>query len=88
MAWAGLARQLAPARAVLVWVTVPPDVALARRRQRNLPRDRSAGQLGVPVSTADPVVKFVAASGAVEAVGEARRVANLIDTPADAAPEA
>jgi predicted kinase len=88
VAWAGLARQLAPARVVLVWVTVPPDVALARRRQRNLPRDRTAGELGVPVSSADPVVEFVAASGGLEAGGEARRVAKLIDAMADAAPEA
>jgi predicted kinase len=87
-AWAGLVRQLAPARVVLVWVTVPPELALARRVQRNLPRDRTAGQLPPPMSTPEPAVEFVAASGAVEAGGEARRVASLIDASADARSEA
>ncbi len=76
-AWSELSRQLSPARVVLVWVTVPPAVALARRQQRNLPRDRSARVVATPARTLLPVVDFLPASGEVEPFGEARRIAHL-----------
>jgi hypothetical protein len=73
-AWSELARQLSPARVMLVWVTVPPDVAVARRLARNLPRDRSALQRPTITPSPVPVVDFVAVSGAAEVAAEARRV--------------
>ncbi len=76
-AWAELSRQLSPARVLLVWVTVPPEVALARRVQRNLPRDRSAGLVAKARPTPIPVIEFLPASGAAEPFGEARRIAAL-----------
>ena len=76
-AWAELARQLSPARATLVWVTVPPEVALARRLQRNLPRDRSAQLVSAPPPAPTPVIDFLSASGSAEPLGEARRIADL-----------
>jgi hypothetical protein len=73
-AWAELARQLEPSVVHLIWVTVPPEVALARRQQRNLVRDRSAVGVGVPAPTPAPVVAHLAASGSVAAAIEAARI--------------
>ena len=77
-AWAALVRQFQPTPVHLVWVTVPPEVALARRINRNLARDRKAqGQQALP-SVPDPVVPFLAADGAAEPRAEARRVLGLV----------
>lgn len=73
-AWAELARQLEPSVVHLIWVTVPPEVAMARRQQRNLARDRSAVGVGVPAPTPAPVVAHLAASGSVAAAIEAARI--------------
>ncbi len=79
-AYAQLAKQLAPARVQLVWVTVPPEVALARRRRRNLARDAAARD-AQPVPATPPVVDHVAASGAAEPRGESIRVLRFILDP-------
>jgi predicted kinase len=60
-------------RTELVWVTVPPEVAWARRQQRGLPRDVAAA--GPAAALPEPVVPHVAADGAAEPDGEAARVA-------------
>lgn len=75
-AWRVLTTQLAPARVVLVWVTVPPEVAHQRRVRRNLPRDRSAGQ-AVTMVAAPPVLDHLPADGAADAQSEARRLVAL-----------
>ncbi len=77
-AWAELTRQLQPSVVHLIWVTVPPEVALARRLQRNLARDRSAVGAQVPPPTPAPVVPHLAASGSVDAPPEAERILRLI----------
>ncbi|WP_196073322.1 AAA family ATPase [Nakamurella alba] len=74
--WLALAAQLAPARVVLVWVTVPPEVAWERRQRRNLARDRAATSPPPPLP--EPAVAFVAADGALDGMVEAARVAALI----------
>ena len=76
-AWSRLVRQLKPAWVQLIWVTVPPEVALARRIRRNLARDRTAAGNGTPPAPALPVVPFVSASGATDPKLEAVRVARL-----------
>jgi predicted kinase len=73
-AWSEVVRQLRPAHVTLVWVTVPPDVALARRVQRNLPRDRSAQRGAAPTQAGQPVIDFLPASGAADPDAEARSV--------------
>ncbi len=83
-AWSGLVRQLKPAQVHLIWVTVPPEVALARRIRRNLARDRTAVGNGTPPAPAVPVVPFVAASGAIDPAAEAVRVARLTAYPSHA----
>jgi sugar-phosphatase len=77
-AWLELSRQLAPARVHLIWVTVPPEVALARRIRRNLARDASAATAELPMTTPTPVVDHVPASGTAEPQGEAARLARLV----------
>lgn len=79
-AWAELARQLNPARAVLVWVTVSAEQALARRIRRNLPRDRTAG-VAAPAPALRPAVAHVAASGAADPAQEAVRIARATGHP-------
>jgi predicted kinase len=76
-AWAELVRQLVPAQVHLIWVTVPPEVALARRVHRNLARDRSALAGGVPRTPATPVVEYLPASGSADPEAEALRIARL-----------
>ncbi len=77
-AWSELAGGLSPARVVLVWVTVPAEVALARRVHRDTPRDRAARLDPAPPRPAPlPAVDFLPASGAAEPFGEARRIAAL-----------
>ncbi|GGM10983.1 hypothetical protein GCM10011594_33650 [Nakamurella endophytica] len=76
-AFDALAAQLSPARVLLVWVTVPPEVALARRLRRNLPRDRAADLSAVPAATEQvppPAVPHLAADGAAESGAEAARL--------------
>ncbi|MET3807456.1 putative kinase [Nakamurella sp. UYEF19] len=85
--WAELVRQLSPAPVHLVWVTVPPEVAVARRRRRNLARDRAAALDAVPVATPDPVVPHVAASGSADPEFEGFRVLELLRSQPPAAPE-
>lgn len=77
-AWLELSRQLAPAQVRLIWVTVPPEVALARRIRRTLARDAVAGNSGVPQPAPVPVVDHLAASGSAEPQGEASRIARLV----------
>lgn len=79
LAWAELTRQLHPSVVHLIWVTVPADVALARRRQRNLARDRSAVGPDVPAPTPAPVVAHLGASGAADGQSEALRIVRLIE---------
>ena len=78
-AWSLLADQVGDAHVRLVWVTVPPEVALARRIARNLARDRTAG--AVPPPTPAPVVEYIEASGSADPALEAARVAALIGRP-------
>jgi hypothetical protein len=62
----------------LIWVTVPPEVALARRIRRNLARDAVAvGSVPLPPAPA-PVVEHLAASGSAEPQSEAIRIARLV----------
>jgi len=77
-AWLQLTRQLAPAQVCLIWVTVPPEVALARRIRRNLARDAAAGTAAVPAPAPDPVVEHLSASGSAEPQGEAARIARVV----------
>lgn len=77
-AWLELTRQLAPAQVRLIWVTVPPEVALARRIRRNLARDTLAGTVGSGPPAPTPVVDHLAASGSAEPQGEAGRLARLV----------
>ena len=84
-AWAHLTRQFAPARVALIWVTVPPEVALARRRRRNLARDVAAGSAAPPRPAAPPVVEHLVASGAAEPGREAARIVRLMRRPTPAA---
>ena len=77
-AWAALTRQLAPARVRLIWVTVPPEVALSRRIRRNLSRDVEAVSGQAPPPAPTPVVDHLSASGAAEPQGEAARIARLV----------
>lgn len=77
-AWDELTRQLQPSVVRLIWMTVPPEVALARRRERNLARDRSAAGAQVPPPAPAPVVSHLAASGSLDAPAEARRIVRLI----------
>jgi predicted kinase len=76
-AWSELVRQLQPAQVTLVWVTVPPEVALARRVQRNLPRDRTAHLIATPQQARSPVVDFFPASGVADPHAEAGSIAAL-----------
>ncbi len=85
--WATLVRQLTPAFVNLIWVTVPPEVALARRQRRNLARDRSAALAAAPTAWSAPVVDHLAASGSAEPLPEARRLARLTGHPVSAWPE-
>lgn len=77
-AWLELTRQLTPALVRLIWVTVPPEVALARRIRRNLARDAGAGNAAVPQPAPGPVVDHVVASGSAEPQGEASRILRLV----------
>ncbi len=88
-AWLELTRQLVPAQVRLIWVTVPPEVALARRIRRNLARDAAAAGSAAPEPSLVPVVDHLSASGSAEPQGEATRIARLVreravppDTPA------
>lgn len=78
LAWQELARQLAPAQVRLIWVTVPPEVALARRIRRNLARDAAAATAAPPQPFPSPVVEHISASGAAEPQGEATRITRLV----------
>jgi predicted kinase len=78
LAWSELTRQLAPAQVRLIWVTVPPEVALARRIRRNLARDALAASAGPPRPAPIPVVDHLSASGSAEPQGEAMRIARLV----------
>lgn len=77
-AWLELTRQLAPAQVRLVWVTVPPEVALARRIRRNLSRDAAAAGSAAAPPAPVPVVDHLSASGSAEPQGEAARIARLV----------
>ena len=79
LAWTALESRFESARVRLVWVTVPAEVALARRIARNLARDRTAVPGGVPTKSATPVVEHIAADGAADPASEAVRVAGLVD---------
>lgn len=88
-AWLELSRQLAPAHVRLIWVTVPPEVALSRRVRRNLARDTLAAHTGLPQPAPTPVVDHLSASGSAEPLGEATRIARLVReqaVPLDALP--
>lgn len=76
--WLALTRQLAPAQVWLIWVTVPPEVALARRIRRNLARDAGAADSGPAQPFPSPVVEHISASGSAEPQGEATRIARLV----------
>lgn len=89
-AWAELTRQLAPARVRLIWVTVPPEVALARRIRRNLARDATAARSDLLQPAPSPVVEHLSASGSAEPQAEAARIVGLIrerPTAPDATPQ-
>jgi len=77
-AWAELAARFVPAAVRLIWVSVPPDVALARRVERNLPRDRvTAGRR--PLSPLPrPVIEHLMASGSADPTAEAARIVGLL----------
>jgi len=75
--WCWLELQLRPAFLVLVWVTVPHQLALERRIARDLPRDRSAGE--EPVASRGPVVSYLSASGEGDTRQEADRIVGLAD---------
>ena len=77
-AWSALTRQLAPAQVRLVWVTVAPEVALARRIRRNLARDAVAATAGPLPPAPDPVVDHLVGSGSAEPQGEAMRIVRLV----------
>ena len=82
-AWAELVRQLTPATVTLIWVSVPAEVALARRVRRNLARDRTAkAAVGPAIQVPDPVVKFLPASGLADPVAEAVRVIEQVRSAA------
>lgn len=76
--FAQMVAQLGTARVRLIWVTVPPEVALARRVARNQARDRSASTVVARLSTPRPVVDHIEASGAADPVAEAVRIAAIV----------
>ncbi|WP_157695216.1 AAA family ATPase [Nakamurella panacisegetis] len=78
VAWDRLSAQVGGAQVQLVWVTVSPEIALARRVARNLARDRTAQPGVVPPAVPPPVVDHLAASGSADPEAEAVRVAGLV----------
>lgn len=78
-AWAALADRFRPASVYLVWVSVPPEIAVARRAQRGLPRDRVVADFSgrLPPVGLEPVVDHLTVSGTADARNEAIRIAGL-----------
>lgn len=80
-AFTAMAAKLAPARVVLIWVTVPSELAMARRRRRNLPRDQATlreadvSTAAVPVR---PVVEHLVGDGAADPGPEAARLVTAV----------
>ena len=84
-AWQHLAQAMWPAVPLLIWVDVPPAVALQRRQQRGHARDRTAVSLtghGLGAEFHRPVVDHVLANGAAPTTVEAERLAGLLGGPA------
>ncbi len=77
LAWSELVRHFAPARVALVWVTVSPALARARRIQRNLPRDAVAQLISPDGPVTEPVVEHLRASGSADPAAEAARLVGL-----------
>ncbi len=74
-AWSALVGQLSPARVILVWVSVDRDLALARRRRRNLSRDSAlTAEASLPPPVPEPVVHYLPADGAADPTSEATRL--------------
>ena len=85
-AWQQLARAMLPAVPLLIWVDVPPAVALQRRQQRGQARDRTASSLtghGLGAQFPRPVVDHLLADGATPTNVEAERLAGLLGGPAN-----
>jgi predicted kinase len=83
-AWQQLAHAMSPAVPFLIWVDVPPAVALQRRQQRRLARDRTASLLTGHELGAEfprPVVDHLLANGAAPTEVEAERLAGLLGGP-------
>jgi hypothetical protein len=79
VAWSALADRFRPASVHLVWVSVPPEIAVARRAQRGLPRDRvvvNSPDLSRPPAS-QPVVDHLSVSGTADARNEAIRIAGV-----------
>ena len=84
-AWQQLAQAMSPAAASLIWVDVPPAVALQRRQQRGHARDQTASSLtgqGLVGEFPRPVVDHMLANGAAPTKVEAERLAGLLGGPA------
>lgn len=83
--WQKLAQAMSPAVPLLIWVDVPPAVALQRRQQRGHARDRTASSLtghGLGDEFPRPVVDHLLANGAAPTKVEAERLAGLLGGPA------
>lgn len=78
VSWAQLERRLRPAEVVLVWVSVTPEVALARRLARNCARDRKVVLADGPLEFAIPAVPFLPASGSARPDAEADRIVGAL----------
>ena len=77
-AWREMTELLDPAGVCLVWVKVPPEVAVERRRARGLPRDVAANLSDHDRRVAAaPVVAHVVADGTFDPAQEAGRVARI-----------
>lgn len=77
-AWSELAARFAPAPVRLIWVSVPPDLALARRIERNLPRDRAMAGRSPVLPPPRPVIDHLTASGSADPTAEAARIVGLL----------
>ena len=83
-AWQQLAHAMRPGVPLLIWVDVPPAVALQRRQQRGHARDHTASSLtGHELATEfpKPLVDHVLANGAAPTQVETERLAGLLGDP-------
>ena len=84
-AWRAVQDRLAPAQAHLVWVTVPTDVARARRLARGLPRDLKGTPVPADAALARvggvPVVRHLLMDGSADTELEVARVIGAAGGP-------